>query len=155
VSQASQTGAAGVAAPPAAAGTTAAPPAADQAPVSPQPTSASPSLEAQTPAQRKMYTPQRLRLLSLGVVARPRHRSHCVDLRVSRVVMSRAKADTAQLIGSEDQSTCSARSTATNHSGRWLRAASSACRHDQAMAAPARMIAEAARAHRRRLFLPL
>ena len=41
VSQASQTGAAGVAAPPpAAAGTTAAPPAADQAPVSPQPTSA-------------------------------------------------------------------------------------------------------------------
>ena len=69
MSQASQQiGAAGVAAPPAAAGGTAAPPAAQQATVSPRPTSASPSLEAQTPGNRKMNTPQRLQLLSLGVV---------------------------------------------------------------------------------------
>ena len=151
MSQASQTGAAGVAAPPAAAGTTAAPPAADQAPVSPQPTSASPSLEAQTPAQRKMYTPQRLRLLSLGVVVAGLVIGLIGALTFAYLALSlsRAKADTAQLIRVQkiQSNLLSADATATNAflvGG--LEPPAQRAAYDQAMSSTSSLIAEAARA---------
>jgi len=152
VSQASQTGAAGVAAPPAAAtGTTAAPPAADQAPVSSQPTSASPSLEAQAPAQRKMYTPQRLRLLSLGVVVAGLVIGLIGALTFAYLALSlsRAKADTAQLIRVQkiQSNLLSADATATNAflvGG--LEPPAQRAAYDQAMSSTSSLIAEAARA---------
>ena len=152
MSQASQTGAAGVAAPPAAAtGTTAAPPAADQAPVSSQPTSASPSLEAQAPAQRKMYTPQRLRLLSLGVVVAGLVIGLIGALTFAYLALSlsRAKADTAQLIRVQkiQSNLLSADATATNAflvGG--LEPPAQRAAYDQAMSSTSSLIAEAARA---------
>jgi hypothetical protein len=152
VSQASQIGAAGVAAPPAApAGTTAAPPAADQATVSPQPTSASPSLEAQTAAQRKMYTPQRLRLLSLGVVVAGLVIGLIGALTFTYLAfsLSRAKADTAQLIRVQkiQSNLLSADATATNAflvGG--LEPPAQRAAYDQAMSSTSSLIAEAARA---------
>src|SRR5512133_1118831 len=103
VSQASQqVGGTGVAAPPpAAAGAmTAAPSAAPDATVSTPPGSAAPSPAAKAAGASTISTPQRLRLLSLGVVV--------VGLVIGvvgaliftylAVSLSRAKADTAQLI---------------------------------------------------------
>jgi len=69
VSQASQQiGAADVTTPPAAAATTTAPPAPQRATVASPPSSATSEAGAKALAQKKMNTPQRLRLLSLGVV---------------------------------------------------------------------------------------
>ena len=153
MSQASQIGAAGVATPPAApAGTTAAPSAADQATTSPQPTSAaSPSLEAQTPAERKMYTPQRLRLLSLGVVVAGLVIGLIGALTFAYLAFSlnRAKADTAQLIRVQkiQSNLLSADATATNAflvGG--LEPPAQRAAYDQAMSSTSSLIAEAARA---------
>ncbi|HEX7211946.1 MAG TPA: hypothetical protein VF241_13565 [Propionibacteriaceae bacterium] len=152
MSQASQIGAAGVAAPPAAAGgTTAAPPAAHQATVSAQPTPASPSLEAQVPAQRKMNTPQRLRLLSLGVVVAGLVIGLIGALTFAYLAfsLSRAKADTAQLIRVQkiQSNLLSADATATNAflvGG--LEPPAQRAAYDQAMSSTSSLIAEAARA---------
>ena len=152
MSQASQQiGAAGVAAPPAAAGGTAAPPAAQQATVSPRPTSASPSLEAQTPGNRKMNTPQRLRLLSLGVVVAGLVIGLIGALTFAYLAfsLSRAKADTAQLIRVQkiQSNLLSADATATNAflvGG--LEPPAQRAAYDQAMSGTSLLIAEAARA---------
>ena len=152
MSQASQQiGAAGVAAPPAAAGGTAAPPAAQQATVSPRPTSASPSLEAQTPGNREMNTPQRLRLLSLGVVVAGLVIGLIGALTFAYLAfsLSRAKADTAQLIRVQkiQSNLLSADATATNAflvGG--LEPPAQRAAYDQAMSGTSLLIAEAARA---------
>jgi hypothetical protein len=152
VSQASQIGAAGAAAPaPAAAGTAAAPPAEHQATVSPQPTSAPPSLETPAPAQRKTNTPQRLRLLSLGVVVTGLVIGLVGALTFSYLAfsLSRAKADTAQLIRVQNiqSNLLSADATATNAflvGG--LEPPAQRAAYDQAMSSTSSLIAEAARA---------
>lgn len=152
MSQASQQiGAAGVAAPPsAAAATSAAPPTARQpATVSPQPTSGTPSPAAQ--AQRKMNTPQRLRLLSLGVVVAGLIIGLIGALTFAYLALSlsRAKADTAQLIRVQkiQSNLLSADATATNAflvGG--LEAPAQRAAYDQAMSSISSLIAEAARA---------
>jgi hypothetical protein len=101
VSQASHPrGATGVAAPPVAAPTTTAPPTAHPATTPAAPAPATPSVASPLAAVKTMDTPQRLRLLSLGVVV--------IGVLVAlvgaltftylAVSLSRAKADTAQLI---------------------------------------------------------
>ena len=150
MSQASQQiGAAeAAAAPPAAAGATAAaPPAASLATVSPQSDSAS----IRRPAGTAMNTPQRLRLLSLGVVV--------VGLVIGVVgalvfsylalSLSRAKADTAQLIRVQkiQSNLLSADATATNAflvGG--LEPPAQRAAYDQAMSSTSSLIAEAAQA---------
>jgi len=154
VSQASQQiGAAGVASPPsAAAGTmTAAPSVAPDARVSTPPDSAAPSPAAKAAAESTMSTPQRLRLLSLGVVV--------VGLVVGivgaltftylAVSLSRAKADTAQLIRVQkiQSNLLSADATATNAflvGG--LEPPAQRAAYDEAMSSTSSLIAEAARA---------
>ena len=151
MSQASQQiGAAeAAAAPPAAAGATAAaPPAASLATVSPQSDSASIRGRA---AGTAMSTPQRLRLLSLGVVV--------VGLVIGVVgalvfsylalSLSRAKADTAQLIRVQkiQSNLLSADATATNAflvGG--LEPPAQRAAYDQAMSSTSSLIAEAAQA---------
>jgi hypothetical protein len=153
VSQASQQiGAAGVAARPTAGGTAAAAlPATQQATVSPQPTSASPSLEAQAPGNRRMNTPQRLRLLSLGVVVAGLVIGLIGALTFAYLAfsLSRAKADTAQLIRVQkiQSNLLSADATATNAflvGG--LEPPAQRAAYDQAMSGTSLLIAEAARA---------
>ena len=101
MSQASHPGGAtGVAAPPVAAPTTTAPPTAHPATTPAAPAPATPSVASPLAAVKTMDTPQRLRLLSLGVVV--------IGVLVAlvgaltftylAVSLSRAKADTAQLI---------------------------------------------------------
>jgi hypothetical protein len=100
VSQASHPGVAtGVAAPPDAAPTTTAPPIAPPA-TTPAPAAATPSAATLATAVRTMDTPQRLRLLSLGVVVVGVLVALVGVLTFSylAVSLSRAKADTAQLI---------------------------------------------------------
>jgi hypothetical protein len=154
VSQASQQiGAAGVASPPsAAAGTmTAAPSVAPDTRVSTPPDSAAPSPAAKAATGSTMSTPQRLRLLSLGVVV--------VGLVVGivgaltftylAVSLSRAKADTAQLIRVQkiQSNLLSADATATNAflvGG--LEPPAQRAAYDEAMSSTSSLIAEAARA---------
>ncbi len=120
VSQASQQiGAAEVTAPPAAAGTTtAAPPAPQQAALASPPSSATSEAGAKAPAQKKMNTPQRLRLLSLGVVVVGVVVGLIGTLTFAYLAasLSRAKADTAQLIRVQkiQSNLLSADATATN-----------------------------------------
>jgi hypothetical protein len=153
VSQASQqVGGAGVAAPASAAAgaTTAVPPAAADATVSTRPDSAAPSPAAKA-AESAMSTPQRLRLLSLGVVV--------VGLVIGvigaliftylAVSLSRAKADTAQLIRVQkiQSNLLSADATATNAflvGG--LEPPAQRAAYDQAMSSTSSLIAEAAQA---------
>jgi hypothetical protein len=153
VSQASQqVGGAGVAAPPSAAAgaTTAVPSAAADATVSTPPDSAAPSPAAKA-AESTMSTPQRLRLLSLGVVV--------VGLVIGvigaliftylAVSLSRAKADTAQLIRVQkiQSNLLSADATATNAflvGG--LEPPAQRAAYDQAMSSTSSLIAEAAQA---------
>jgi hypothetical protein len=153
VSQASQqVGGAGVAAPPSAAAgaTTALPSAAADATVSTPPDSAAPSPAAKA-AESTMSTPQRLRLLSLGVVV--------VGLVIGvigaliftylAVSLSRAKADTAQLIRVQkiQSNLLSADATATNAflvGG--LEPPAQRAAYDQAMSSTSSLIAEAAQA---------
>jgi len=153
VSQASQqVGGAGVAAPPstAAGATTAVPSAAADATVSTPPDSAAPSPAAKA-AESTMSTPQRLRLLSLGVVV--------VGLVIGvigaliftylAVSLSRAKADTAQLIRVQkiQSNLLSADATATNAflvGG--LEPPAQRAAYDQAMSSTSSLIAEAAQA---------
>ncbi len=153
MSQASQqVGGAGVAAPPSAAAgaTTALPSAAADATVSTPPDSAAPSPTAKA-AESTMSTPQRLRLLSLGVVV--------VGLVIGvigaliftylAVSLGRARADTAQLIRVQKiQSTLlSADATATNAflvGG--LEPPAQRAAYDQAMSSTSSLIAEAAQA---------
>jgi len=153
VSQASQqVGGAGVAAPPstAAGATTAVPSAAADATVSTPPDSAAPSPAAKA-AESTMSTPQRLRLLSLGVVV--------VGLVIGvigaliftylAVSLSRAKADTAQLIRVQkiQSNLLSADATATNAflvGG--LEPPTQRAAYDQAMSSTSSLIAEAAQA---------
>jgi len=153
VSQASQqVGGAGVAAPPSAAAgaTTAVPSAAADATVSTPPDSAAPSPAAKA-AESTMSTPQRLRLLSLGVVV--------VGLVIGvigaliftylAVSLSRAKADTAQLIRVQkiQSNLLSADATATNAflvGG--LEPPTQRAAYDQAMSSTSSLIAEAAQA---------
>lgn len=154
MSQASQQiGAAeAAAAPPAAAGATAAaPPAGSPATVSPQSDSAATQRPAKSAAGSTMNTPQRLRLLSLGVVV--------VGLVVGVVgalifsylalSLSRAKADTAQLIRVQkiQSNLLSADATATNAflvGG--LEPPAQRAAYDQAMSSTSSLIAEAAQA---------
>lgn len=153
MSQASQqVGGAGVAAPPSAAAgaTTALPSAAADATVSTPPDSAAPSPAAKA-AESTMSTPQRLRLLSLGVVV--------VGLVIGvigaliftylAVSLSRAKADTAQLIRVQkiQSNLLSADATATNAflvGG--LEPPAQRAAYDQAMSSTSSLIAEAAQA---------
>ena len=153
MSQASQqVGGAGVAAPPstAAGATTAVPSAAADATVSTPPDSAAPSPAAKA-AESTMSTPQRLRLLSLGVVV--------VGLVIGvigaliftylAVSLSRAKADTAQLIRVQkiQSNLLSADATATNAflvGG--LEPPAQRAAYDQAMSSTSSLIAEAAQA---------
>ena len=153
MSQASQqVGGAGVAAPPstAAGATTAVPSAAADATVSTPPDSAAPSPAAKA-AESTMSTPQRLRLLSLGVVV--------VGLVIGvigaliftylAVSLSRAKADTAQLIRVQkiQSNLLSADATATNAflvGG--LEPPTQRAAYDQAMSSTSSLIAEAAQA---------
>lgn len=153
MSQASQqVGGAGVAAPPSAAAgaTTAVPSAAADATVSTPPDSAAPSPAAKA-AESTMSTPQRLRLLSLGVVV--------VGLVIGvigaliftylAVSLSRAKADTAQLIRVQkiQSNLLSADATATNAflvGG--LEPPTQRAAYDQAMSSTSSLIAEAAQA---------
>lgn len=153
MSQASQqVGGAGVAAPPSAAAgaTTAVPSAAADATVSTPPDSAAPSPAAKA-AESTMSTPQRLRLLSLGVVV--------VGLVIGvigaliftylAVSLSRAKADTAQLIRVQkiQSNLLSADATATNAflvGG--LEPPAQRAAYDQAMSSTSSLIAEAAQA---------
>jgi hypothetical protein len=153
VSQASQQiGAAEAAAsPPAAAGATAAAPGATPTTVSPL--SGSASTPAKAAAETTMSTPQRLRLLSLGVVV--------VGLVIGvigaliftylAVSLSRAKADTAQLIRVQkiQSNLLSADATATNAflvGG--LEPPAQRAAYDQAMSSTSSLIAEAAQAQR-------
>jgi hypothetical protein len=154
VSQASQQvgGAGVVAAPSAAAGaTTAAPSAATDATVSTPPDAAAPTPAAKAAAESTMSTPQRLRLLSLGVVV--------VGLVIGvigaliftylAVSLSRAKADTAQLIRVQkiQSNLLSADATATNAflvGG--LEPPAQRAAYDQAMSSTSSLIAEAAEA---------
>ncbi|HEY6813002.1 MAG TPA: hypothetical protein VI074_09940 [Propionibacteriaceae bacterium] len=147
-----QIGAAEAAAsPPTAAGATAAAPEAPPATVSPLPGSA--STPAKAAAESTMSTPQRLRLLSLGVVV--------VGLVIGvigalifsylAVSLSRAKADTAQLIRVQkiQSNLLSGDATATNAflvGGLEPPAQRSA--YDQAMSSTSSLIAEAAQAQR-------
>ena len=153
MSQASQqVGGAGVAAPPstAAGATTAVPSAAADATVSTPPDSAAPSPAAKA-AESTLSTPQRLRLLSLGVVV--------VGLVIGvigaliftylAVSLSRAKADTAQLIRVQkiQSNLLSADATATNAflvGG--LEPPAQRAAYDQAMSSTSSLIAEAAQA---------
>ena len=153
MSQASQqVGGAGVAAPPSAAAgaTTALPSAAADATVSTPPDSAAPSPAAKA-AESTMSTPQRLRLLSLGVVV--------VGLVIGvigaliftylAVSLSRARADTAQLIRVQkiQSNLLSADATATNAflvGG--LEPPAQRAAYDQAMSSTSSLIAEAAQA---------
>ena len=153
MSQASQqVGGAGVAAPPSAAAgaTTALPSSAADATVSTPPDSAAPSPAAKA-AESTMSTPQRLRLLSLGVVV--------VGLVIGvigaliftylAVSLSRAKADTAQLIRVQkiQSNLLSADATATNAflvGG--LEPPAQRAAYDQAMSSTSSLIAEAAQA---------
>ena len=153
MSQASQqVGGAGVAAPPSAAAgaTTALPSAAADATVSTPPDSAAPSPAAKA-AESTMSTPQRLRLLSLGVVV--------VGVVIGvigaliftylAVSLSRAKADTAQLIRVQkiQSNLLSADATATNAflvGG--LEPPAQRAAYDQAMSSTSSLIAEAAQA---------
>ena len=153
MSQASQqVGGAGVAAPPSAAAgaTTALPSAAADATVSTPPESAAPSPAAKA-AESTMSTPQRLRLLSLGVVV--------VGLVIGvigaliftylAVSLSRARADTAQLIRVQkiQSNLLSADATATNAflvGG--LEPPAQRAAYDQAMSSTSSLIAEAAQA---------
>ena len=153
MSQASQqVGGAGVAAPPSAAAgaTTALPSAAADATVSTPPDSAAPSPAAKA-AESTMSTPQRLRLLSLGVVV--------VGLVIGvigaliftylAVSLSRARADTAQLIRVQkiQSNLLSADATATNAflvGG--LEPPAQRATYDQAMSSTSSLIAEAAQA---------
>jgi hypothetical protein len=101
VSQASHPGVAtGAAAPPVAAPTTTAPPIAPPATAPASPAAATPSAATRATAVRTMDTPQRLRLLSLGVVVVGVLVALVGVLTFSylAVSLSRAKADTAQLI---------------------------------------------------------
>jgi hypothetical protein len=154
VSQASQqVDGGGVAAPPSAAAgaLTAAPSAAPGATVSTPPDSAAPSPAAKAAAESTMSTPQRLRLLSLGVVV--------VGLVIGvvgaliftylAVSLSRAKADTAQLIRVQkiQSNLLSADATATNAflvGG--LEPPAQRAAYDQAMSSTSSLIAEAAQA---------
>jgi len=154
VSQASQqVGAAGVAAPsPAASGAmAAAPPAAPDITVSPQLGAPSPAPKAGPVST--MSTPQRLRLLSLGVVV--------VGLLIGivgaliftylAVSLSRAKADTAQLIRVQkiQSNLLSADATATNAflvGG--LEPPAQRAAYDRAMSSTSSLVAEAAQAQR-------
>jgi hypothetical protein len=155
VSQASQQlGAAGVAAPPppAAGTTTAAPPAAlpaTDARSSHAP--AMPSQAAQAAAERKMQTPQRLRLLSLGVVVAGLIIGLVGALTFAYLALSlsRARADTAQLIRVQkiQSNLLSADATATNAflvGG--LEPPAQRAAYDQAISSTSALIAEAARA---------
>ena len=152
MSQASQQiGAAEAAAsPPAAAGATAAAP--DATPTTVSPLSGSASTPAKA-AETTMSTPQRLRLLSLGVVV--------VGLVIGvigaliftylAVSLSRAKADTAQLIRVQkiQSNLLSADATATNAflvGG--LEPPAQRAAYDQAMSSTSSLIAEAAQAQR-------
>lgn len=153
MSQASQqVGGAGVAAPPTAAAgaTTAVPSVAADATVSTPPDSAAPSPAAKA-AESTMSTPQRLRLLSLGVVV--------VGLVIGvigaliftylAVSLSRARADTAQLIRVQkiQSNLLSADATATNAflvGG--LEPPAQRAAYDQAMSSTSSLIAEAAQA---------
>ena len=153
MSQASQqVGGAGVAAPPSAAAgaTTALPSAAADATVSTPPDAAAPTSAAKAAAET-MSTPQRLRLLSLGVVV--------VGLVIGvigaliftylAVSLSRAKADTAQLIRVQkiQSNLLSADATATNAflvGG--LEPPAQRAAYDQAMSSTSSLIAEAAQA---------
>jgi hypothetical protein len=153
VSQASQqVGGAGVAAPPsaAAAATTAVPPAAADTTISTQPDSAAPSPAAKA-AESTMSTPQRLRLLSLGVVVGGLVIGVIGALIFTylAVSLSRAKADTAQLIRVQkiQSNLLSADATATNAflvGG--LEPPAQRAAYDQAMSSTSSLIAEAAQA---------
>ena len=151
MSQASQQiGAAGVAPPPAASATTA-PPAAHSTTGSPQPTATSPSPAAQAAVNRTMTTPQRLRLLSLGVVVSGLVIGLIGALTYAYLAfsLSRAKADTAQLIRVQkiQSNMLSADATATNAflvGG--LEPPAQRAAYDQAMSSTSSLIAEAARA---------
>ena len=151
MSQASQQiGAAGVAQPPAAS-TTTPPPAAHSTTGSPQPTATSPSPAAQAAVNRTMTTPQRLRLLSLGVVVSGLVIGLIGALTYAYLAfsLSRAKADTAQLIRVQkiQSNMLSADATATNAflvGG--LEPPAQRAAYDQAMSSTSSLIAEAARA---------
>ena len=153
MSQASQqVGGAGVAVPPsaAAAATTAVPPAAADTTISTQPDSAAPSPAAKA-AESTMSTPQRLRLLSLGVVVGGLVIGVIGALIFTylAVSLSRAKADTAQLIRVQkiQSNLLSADATATNAflvGG--LEPPAQRAAYDQAMSSTSSLIAEAAQA---------
>jgi hypothetical protein len=151
MSQASQQiGAAAVTPPPAASATTA-PPAAHSTTGSPQPTATSPSPAARAAVNRTMTTPQRLRLLSLGVVVAGLVIGLIGALTYAYLAfsLSRAKADTAQLIRVQkiQSNMLSADATATNAflvGG--LEPPAQRAAYDQAMSSTSSLIAEAARA---------
>jgi hypothetical protein len=151
MSQASQQiGAAAVTPPPAASATTA-PAAAHSTTGSPQPTATSPSPAAQAAVNRTMTTPQRLRLLSLGVVVAGLVIGLIGALTYAYLAfsLSRAKADTAQLIRVQkiQSNMLSADATATNAflvGG--LEPPAQRAAYDQAMSSTSSLIAEAARA---------
>jgi hypothetical protein len=153
VSQASQQiGAAEVTAPPAAAGTTtAAPPAPQQAALASPPSSATSEAGAKALAQKKMNTPQRLRLLSLGVVVVGVVVGLIGTLTFAYLAasLSRAKADTAQLIRVQkiQSNLLSADATATNAflvGG--LAPPAQRAAYESAISSTSSLIAEAARA---------
>jgi hypothetical protein len=152
VSQASQQiGAAGVVAPsqPTAETTRAAPPTMPPG-TGTQAPSAAPTAAAQ-PAERKMQTPQRLRLLSLGVVMTITIIGLVGALTFAYLAfsLSRAKADTAQLIRVQkiQSNLLSADATATNAflvGG--LEPPAQRAAYEQAMSSTSSLIAEAAQA---------
>ncbi|HKX15225.1 MAG TPA: hypothetical protein VJN19_08540 [Propionibacteriaceae bacterium] len=154
MSQASQQlGAAGVATTPAAAAgtTTATPPAVPPATDARRSHAAAPSPAAQAPAERKMQTPQRLRLLSLGVVVAGLIIGLVGALTFAylAVSLSRARADTAQLIRVQkiQSNLLSADATATNAflvGG--LEPPAQRAAYDQAISSTSALIAEAAQA---------
>ena len=153
MSQASQQiGAAeAAAAAPAAAGATAAAPPASLATVSPQSDSASIGGPAKPAGGTAMSTPQRLRLLSLGVVVAGLVIGVVGALVFSYLALSlsRAKADTAQLIRVQkiQSNLLSADATATNAflvGG--LEPPAQRAAYDQAMSSTSSLIAEAAQA---------
>jgi hypothetical protein len=155
VSQASQQlGAAGVAAPPppAEGTTTAAPPAAPPATDARRShAAAAPSPAAQAAAEKKMQTPQRLRLLSLGVVVAGLIIGLVGALTFAYLALSlsRARADTAQLIRVQkiQSNLLSADATATNAflvGG--LEPPAQRAAYDQAISSTSALIAEAAQA---------
>jgi hypothetical protein len=155
VSQASQQlGAAAVAAPPppAAGTTTAAPPATPPASEARRSHAvATPSPAAQASAERKMQTPQRLRLLSLGVVVAGLIIGLVGALTFAYLALSlsRARADTAQLIRVQkiQSNLLSADATATNAflvGG--LEPPAQRAAYDEAISSTSALIAEAAQA---------